>query len=59
MATINRFIIRVCIPINILLFFFGILIGSEEVVGLAGVSTLLLLTPKFLLNNEKQEKENK
>ncbi len=56
---LNNIIVRTCIPINILLFFFGIFIDSKEVIGLAGASILLLLIPKLLLDNEKQKKENK
>ncbi len=53
----NQIIVRTCIPINVLLFFFGIFIDNKEVVGLAGASTLVLLIPRFLLKHE--EKENK
>lgn len=56
MKAFNSFVIRICVPINILLFFFGILINSSEVVGLAGISLLFLSIPKFLLNNEEKEK---
>ncbi len=59
MEVLNNIIVRTCIPINILLFFFGIFIDSKEVIGLAGASILLLLIPKLLLDNEKQKKENK
>ena len=60
MNTFFSLVTKICVPINIFLFFFGIFMNSKEIVGLAGGSLLLLLIPKLIINNEKaKDKKDK